>query len=282
MYKLEDGIIKLENGVIKEGLIAVASGKGGVGKSTVTVNLAIALAEMGKSVGILDADVHGFSIPRIIGLKDSVKVKDKKLIIPPVVNNIKVISMGSFTSEKSPVVWRAPLLSGALQQFLQEVEWGELDYLLLDLPPGTGDMALDIMQKLPHAELLVITTPQTTAVNVAGRIGKVAEGLDIDIIGIIENMSYYQCSDCGNKEFIFGQGGGQKLAEELNTVLLGQLPLDINTRQGSDQGLPIVKEDPEAEISQRYREISGKIDSREHKFDPNKKPLALSDGLACH
>jgi len=282
MYKIKDEVIKLENGTINEGLIAIASGKGGVGKSTITVNLAITLAEAGKRVGILDADIHGFSIPRIIGLKDETKVRDEKIIMPPESFGIKVISMGSFVGERNPVVWRAPLLSGTLQQFMQDVEWGALDYLLLDLPPGTGDMALDIMQKLPHAEILVVTTPQPTAVNVAGRIGKVAERLDIDILGVIENMSYFQCSDCGNKEYIFGQGGGIELAEELNTDLLGQLPLDPIARQGSDAGLPIVKDKPELEISNVYKDISNKIISRNSKFDPDKKPIALQNGPACH
>ena len=282
MYKVEEGKIQLENGSISEGLIAIASGKGGVGKSTVTVNLAISLAKAGKKVGILDADIYGFSIPRIIGLKDEAKTKDNKTIIPPKSFNIKVISMGSFVDEKNPVVWRAPLLSGALQQFMQDVEWGELDYLLLDLPPGTGDMALDIMQNLPHAEVLVVTTPQPTAVHVAGRIGKVAEKLDVDVLGVIENMSYFRCDDCGHKEYIFGQGGGKDLAKELNTDLLGQLPLDPIARQASDDGLPIVEAKKELEITKVYKKISETITAKNSEFDPNKKPISLQNGPTCH
>ncbi|MDI3547338.1 MAG: ATP-binding protein involved in chromosome partitioning [Halanaerobiales bacterium] len=278
MYEVQDGKLKLEHGSISEGLIAVASGKGGVGKSTVTVNLALALSKLGKEVGIIDADIHGFSIPRLLGLKDQPRAYNENEIIPPEEKGIKVMSMGSFVEEENPVIWRAPLLLGALQQFMQDVHWGELDYLLLDLPPGTGDMALNIMQKLPHAEILVVTTPQITATNVAGRIGKLAEKMDTGLVGVIENMSYYQCSDCGHKDYIFGQGGGKKLAEELKTELLGELPLVPEVRVGGDEGKPIIITDPDSEITKKYFDIAEKISARENEFNPELKPIFLKGG----
>lgn len=278
MYEVQDGKLKLEHGSISEGLIAVASGKGGVGKSTVTVNLALALSKLGKEVGIIDADIHGFSIPRLLGLKDQPRAYNENEIIPPEEKGIKVMSMGSFVEEENPVIWRAPLLLGALQQFMQDVHWGELDYLLLDLPPGTGDMALNIMQKLPHAEILVVTTPQITAINVAGRIGKLAEKMDTGLVGVIENMSYYQCPDCGHKDYIFGQGGGKKLAEELKTELLGELPLVPEVRVGGDEGKPIIITDPDSEITKKYFDIAEKISVRENEFNPELKPIFLKSG----
>jgi len=211
MYEVLNGKLKLEHGSISKGLVAVASGKGGVGKSTVTVNLAVALNKLGKKVGIIDADVHGFSVPRILGLKEGPKTMNEKEIIPPQEKGIKVMSMGSFVEENNPIIWRAPLLASALQQFMKDVHWGDLDYLLFDLPPGTGDMPLNIMQKLPHAEILIVSTPQITATNVAGRIGKMAEKMNSEIIGIIENMSYYQCPECGHREYIFGEIRGNQL-----------------------------------------------------------------------
>jgi ATP-binding protein involved in chromosome partitioning len=268
MYKVEDGRLKLEHGSINEGLIAVASGKGGVGKSTVTVNLAVILAELGKKVGIIDADIHGFSVPRLLGLKELPKSKNEKEIIPPEEKGIKVMSMGSFVNEDNPVIWRGPLLFKALQQFMKDVHWGDLDYLLLDLPPGTGDMPLNIMQKLPHSEILIVTTPQIVAINVAGRIGRMAEKLNAGLLGIIENMSYYQCPECGHRENIFGQGGGRKLAKELKTEFLGELPLVSAVRVGGDEGKPIIDLDPDLEIIQLYRQIVDKIIVRDHQFTP--------------
>ncbi len=275
MYKVENNKLKFNHGSINEGLIAVASGKGGVGKSTVTVNLAVALAQLDKNVGIIDADVHGFSVPRIIGLKKEAKAVNEKEIMPPEASGVKVISMGSFVGEGSPVIWRGPLLSKALQQFIDDVHWGELDYLLLDLPPGTGDMALNIMQKLPHAETLIVTTPQITATNVAGRIGKMAEKMDSTLLGIIENMSYFQCSKCGNREYIFGQGGGEVLAEQLNTKLLGKLPLVTSVRENGDKGKPVVAIDKESPVSKGFYDIARTIINREIKFDTEKSPMSF-------
>lgn len=273
MYEVKEKKLILKQGTVNEGLIAVASGKGGVGKSTVTVNLATALVKKGKKVGIIDADIHGFSVPRILGLGEQVMARSEKEIIPPAREGIKVMSMGSFVEEDNPVVWRAPLLLGILQQFMEDVVWGELDYLLFDLPPGTGDMALNIMQKLPHASLLVVTTPQQTAASVAGRIAILAEKLNIQLLGIIENMSYFQCSDCGKKEYIFGQGGGKELAERLRTQLLAELPLLPLVRQSSDQGQPILYTEPESEIAQKYLEIAEKVIGKAKGFDPSIKPV---------
>ncbi|MFW6034667.1 MAG: Mrp/NBP35 family ATP-binding protein [Halothermotrichaceae bacterium] len=273
MYELKEDKLQLNHGSINKGIIAVASGKGGVGKSTVTVNLAASFKNLDNTVGIIDADIHGFSIPRIIGLKEKPQPLNEKEINPPEADGIKIMSMGSFVAEEDPVIWRAPLLLGALQQFMQDVHWGKLDYLLLDLPPGTGDMALNIMQKLPHAQILVVTTPQITATSVAGRIARAAEKLNIDVTGVIENMSYYQCPDCGRKEYIFGQGGGQKLADQLDTKLLGELPLLPEVRKGGDQGLPVVDNQPDLNISRNYNKIAERIVQFQKKFDPDKQAV---------
>ena len=279
MYTVSEGKIKLEHGSINDGIIAIASGKGGVGKSTVTANLAIALQKEGKQVGIIDADVHGFSIPRIIGLEEQVKVEqESELIHPAEKMGVKVISMGSFVHEKNPVIWRSPLLLGALQQFFKDVLWGDLDYLLLDLPPGTGDMSLNIMQKLPHARTMIVTTPQITATNVAGRVGHMAEKMDSDILGIVENMAYYECSECGNKEYIFGKGGGEELAELLGVDLLGQLPLMTHVREGGDKGNPVVDENSNDDISQEFLKIAREVIKRKKEFDPSLKPMNLEGG----
>ena len=279
MYEIKDGKIELEHGSISEGLIAIASGKGGVGKSTVTANLAVALQNQGKNVGIIDADVHGFSIPRIIGIEEEVKVEqESELIHPAQKMGVKVISMGSFVNEKNPVIWRSPLLLGALQQFFQDVVWDELDYLLLDLPPGTGDMVLNIMQKLPHARTLIVTTPQVTATNVAGRVGHMAEKMDSEILGIIENMVYYECSECGNKEYIFGKNGGKELAKLLNVDLLGQLPLMKHVREGGDKGNPVVEEANNDDISREFNKIAEEVIKRKKEFDPSLEPMDLKGG----
>lgn len=275
MYEVKDEKLILKQGSISEGLIAVASGKGGVGKSTVTVNLAVALVKKGKKVGIIDADIYGFSVPRILGLTEEPTARNEKEIIPPTREGIKVMSMGSFVEEDKPVIWRAPLLLAALQQFMEDVQWGDLDYLLLDLPPGTGDMPLNIMQRFPHASLLIVTTPQITATSVAGRVGKLAEKLDINLLGIVENMSYYQCSDCGNKEYIFGQGGGKELAEKLETDLLAELPLQSKLRESSDQGQPLLFSEPESDIAKSYIKIGEKVIVNIKEFDPSIKPITL-------
>ncbi|WP_342535187.1 P-loop NTPase [Lysinibacillus sp. FSL K6-1151] len=204
-------------------VISIASGKGGVGKSTVSVNLAVALARLGKKVGLIDADIYGFSVPDMMGVTDMPKVVDNR-IFPVDRLGVKMISMGFFVENNAPIVWRGPMLGKVLDQFFRDVEWGELDYLLLDLPPGTGDVALDIHQMLPSSKEIVVTTPHPTAAFVAARAGAMALQTDHEILGVIENMAWFE-SKSGDREFVFGQGGGPKLADELRTELLGQIPL---------------------------------------------------------
>lgn len=204
--------------------IAIASGKGGVGKSTVSVNLAVALARLGKKVGLIDADIYGFSVPDMMGITEMPVVKNDR-IYPVDRMGVKVISMGFFVENNAPIVWRGPMLGKVLDQFFKDVEWGELDYLLLDLPPGTGDVALDIHQMLPSSKEVVVTTPHPTAAFVAARAGAMALQTNHEILGVIENMAYFESKVTGEKEFVFGQGGGPKLADELRTDLLGQIPL---------------------------------------------------------
>jgi ATP-binding protein involved in chromosome partitioning len=206
--------------------IAIASGKGGVGKSTVTVNLAVALARLGKKVGLVDADIYGFSVPDMMGIEERPGM-DNNRIVPVERFGVKVISMGFFVEENTPVIWRGPMLGKMLRNFFSEVNWGELDYLLLDLPPGTGDVALDVHQMIPQSKEVIVTTPHATASFVAARAGAMALHTNHEILGVVENMSYYSCSDCGKKDYIFGRGGGGKLAEELHTQLLAQIPLGV-------------------------------------------------------
>ncbi|QHS23976.1 P-loop NTPase [Virgibacillus sp. MSP4-1] len=204
--------------------IAVASGKGGVGKSTVTVNLAVALARLGKKVGIVDADIYGFSVPDMMGVENRPQVRGEK-IIPVERFGVKIVSMGFFVEDNSPIIWRGPMLGKMLTSFFKEVEWGDLDYLLLDLPPGTGDMALDVHSMLPSSKELIVTTPHPTAAFVAARAGQMALKTEHEILGVIENMAYFESTLTGEKEYVFGQGGGDKLAEVLKTDVLGRLPL---------------------------------------------------------
>ncbi len=205
--------------------ISIASGKGGVGKSTVTVNLAVSLARLGKKVGIVDADIYGFSVPDMMGIENRPKVRGEK-IIPVERFGVQVISMGFFVEDNSPIIWRGPMLGKMLQSFFKEVEWGDLDYLLLDLPPGTGDIAMDVQTLLPSSKQIIVTTPHPTAAFVAARAGQMALKAEHEILGVIENMAYFESKLTGQKEFVFGEGGGDKLAEVLQTEVLGRLPLE--------------------------------------------------------
>lgn len=219
-------------------IIAVASGKGGVGKSTFTANLAVALARDGLAVGALDADVYGFSLPRALGIEGQPTIVGEMLI--PLENyGVRLMSMGFFANDENPVIWRGPMLHKAITQFITDVHWGVLDCLLIDLPPGTGDVSITISQALPEAEVLVITTPQPAAYSVAGRVAKMAEKTNLRVIGVVENMAYYQLPD-GSRDYIFGRGGGEALANRLGVPLLGQVPIETRLREGGDQGHPIV------------------------------------------
>ncbi|MEW4212161.1 Mrp/NBP35 family ATP-binding protein [Priestia megaterium] len=236
--------------------IAIASGKGGVGKSTVSVNLAVSLARLGKKVGLIDADIYGFSVPDMMGITQRPVVEGEK-IIPVDRFGVKVISMGFFVEDNSPVIWRGPMLGKMLTSFFTEVEWGELDYLLLDLPPGTGDVALDVHSMLPACKEVIITTPHPTAAFVAARAGAMALKTDHEVIGVVENMAYFESQLTGEKEYVFGKGGGPKLAEELQTELLGQLPLSQPDWNEEDFAPSIY--DESHRLGKIYGEIASKI-----------------------
>ncbi|UJW33246.1 Mrp/NBP35 family ATP-binding protein [Saccharothrix sp. AJ9571] len=244
----------------------VASGKGGVGKSSVTVNLAVAMAQRGLSVGVVDADIYGHSVPRMLGAREK-PTKVDTMIMPPQAHGVKVISIGMFTPGNEPVVWRGPMLHRALQQFLADVFWGDLDILLLDLPPGTGDIAISVAQLIPNAEILVVTTPQQAAAEVAERAGAIALQTRQRVAGVIENMSWLETAD-GSRMEIFGSGGGQSVADSLSKAvgspvpLLGQVPLDPRLREQGDAGTPIVLAAPDAPASQVLREAATKLSVR--------------------
>jgi ATP-binding protein involved in chromosome partitioning len=246
---------------------AVASGKGGVGKSSVTVNLAAALAASGQKVGVVDADIYGHSVPRMLGVTGR-PTPVEKMIMPPSAHGVKVISIGMFTDGNRPVVWRGPMLHRALQQFLADVYWGDLDVLLLDLPPGTGDIAISVAQMLPSAELLIVTTPQLAAAEVAERAGAIATQTHQRITGVIENMAYLVCAHCGEQTDIFGSGGGATVAAALSRLsgtqvpLLGQVPLDVRLREGGDSGIPLVLGDPDCPAGLALRKIADDLGAR--------------------
>ncbi len=222
--------------------IAIASGKGGVGKSTVSVNMAVALSRLGKKVGLIDADIYGFSVPDMMGIQEMPVVKDDR-IYPVERMGVKVISMGFFVENNAPIVWRGPMLGKVLDQFFRDVEWGDLDYLLLDLPPGTGDVALDLHQMLPASKEIVVTTPHPTAAFVAARAGAMALQTNHEILGVVENMAWFQSKLTGEREYVFGRGGGPKLAEELRTDLLGQVPLGQPDWEDEDFAPSVYAED---------------------------------------
>ena len=246
---------------------AVASGKGGVGKSSVTVNLAAALAAGGHKIGVVDADIYGHSVPRMLGVTGR-PTPVENMIMPPSAHDVKVISIGMFTKGNTPVVWRGPMLHRALQQFLADVYWGDLDVLLLDLPPGTGDVAISVAQMLPSAELLVVTTPQLAASEVAERAGAIAMQTHQRIAGVIENMSYLLCPHCGEQTEIFGSGGGASVAAALSRLtgapvpLLGQVPIDVRLREGGDAGVPLVLGEPDSPAGLALQKIADELGAR--------------------
>jgi ATP-binding protein involved in chromosome partitioning len=233
-------------------VVCIGSGKGGVGKSTITANLAAALAADGKKVGVLDADVWGYSIPRMFGVSGRPPVSPQRKILPLEGHGVKVMSIGFFVEEDSAVVWRGPMLHKALTQFLEDVEWGELDFLLVDLPPGTGDVSMTLAQLLPQAKFLIVTTPQPVAQKVARRAAEMAHKVDLEIGGVIENMAAFVTPD-GERYALFGEGGGQALADELDVPMLGKVPLTMPLREQSDAGEPLVFTDPDDPAAQAVR-----------------------------
>jgi ATP-binding protein involved in chromosome partitioning len=238
-------------------VIGVSSGKGGVGKSTVTVNLAIALAQAGHRVGLLDADVYGFSAPKMLGTDhDPIIIGD--MVIPTSAHGVKCLSMGYFVPDDQPVIWRGPMLHKAIQQFLTDAYWGEPDFVLIDMPPGTGDVALTLAEVMPRAEIIVVTTPQAAAQRVAQRSAFAARRLKLSVRGVVENMSWFTGDD-GKRYELFGSGGGATLAADLGIPLLGQVPLVKAVRQGGDEGRPVTAVDPDSETAQAFRAVAGKL-----------------------
>lgn len=240
---------------IAAAIYAVASGKGGVGKSSVAANLAVALAQQGKSVGLLDADVWGYSVPALFGARRSPVAMYEKML-PVEAHGVRLMSMGFFVEDGAPIVWRGPMLHKALTQFVDEVHWGELDVLLLDLPPGTGDVTLSVLELLPEAALLAVTTPQPAARAVASRVGVMAKDAHMPLAGVIENMSQLQCAHCGQSTALFGSGGGAQLAAELDVPLLGRIPLDIALREAGDRGIPVVIDAPHSASASALTDVA--------------------------
>ena len=239
-------------------VLGISSGKGGVGKSSVTVNLAVTLARLGHDVAVLDADVYGFSVPKMLGITQAPVVIDQ-MIVPPVAYGVKVISMGFFAGEDQPVIWRGPMLHKALEQFLTDVYWGEPDYLLVDMPPGTGDVALSMAQFMPRSEVYVVTTPQAAAQRVAQRSALMAEKVRLEVHGVIENMSWFTGDD-GKRYEIFGSGGGESLAERLGVPLVGKVPLVPALREGCDDGVPVTVADPDGEAAAAFESIAARVE----------------------
>jgi ATP-binding protein involved in chromosome partitioning len=240
-------------------IIAVGSGKGGVGKSTVATNLAVGLGQTGARVGLLDADIYGPSIPIMMGKNEQVGIDENNRIIPLENHGIKFISMGLFVPGDKPLIWRGPMAHKALEQCLFQVEWGELDYLVVDLPPGTGDVHLTLVQSVPVTGGVIVSTPQDVGWTISLKTLRMFQQTNVAILGIIENMSYYVCPHCGEREHIFGSSGALNASEELGVPFLGEIPIDIRIRQQADEGTPIVAADPNSPSSQAYREILGHL-----------------------
>ncbi|MCC7106116.1 MAG: Mrp/NBP35 family ATP-binding protein [Chloroflexi bacterium] len=241
-------------------VIAVASGKGGVGKSTTSVNTALALAETGARVGLLDADIYGPNIPLMMGLKERPPLLGEEgRIVPPVRYGIKLMSIGFFLEEDNPVIWRGPMVHGAIQQFLRDVDWGELDYMVVDLPPGTGDAPLSLAQMVPMSGVVVVTTPQDVAIQDVAKGLAMFKKLEVPIVGVVENMSYFICNTCGTQHELFGRGGGERIAGAFNVPFLGKIPLQPDIRHGGDEGRPYILTHPRAPESDAYRLMVGSL-----------------------
>jgi ATP-binding protein involved in chromosome partitioning len=252
-HEVQQGLSPLPN---VKNIIAIASGKGGVGKSTVSANLALALKAEGASVGVLDADIYGPSQPRMLGISGRPDSKDGKRIEPKQNHGIQVMSIGFMIEEDTAMIWRGPMVTQALQQLLGETNWSDLDYLIIDLPPGTGDIQLTLCQRVPVSGAIIVTTPQDIALLDARKGLKMFEKVNVPVLGVIENMATHICSQCGHEEHIFGEGGGARLADQYHVPLLGSLPLDIRIREQADGGTPTVVAMPDSDIAVRYREIA--------------------------
>jgi ATP-binding protein involved in chromosome partitioning len=241
-------------------VIAVASGKGGVGKSTTSVNLAVALSQTGARVGLLDADIYGPNVPLMMGIKDKPEIAGTNGAIEPVVRfGIKLVSIGFFLDESKPVIWRGPMVHGAIQQFLRDFDWGELDYLVIDLPPGTGDAPLSLSQLIPLSGVVIVTTPQDVALQDVAKGMAMFKQLEVPVIGVIENMSYFICPNCDAKHELFGRGGGERIANAFDVPFLGQIPLQPNVRLGGDQGQPVVIADPDSPAATALMSVAGEV-----------------------
>ena len=258
-HSVQHGVKRLEN---VKNIIAVASGKGGVGKSTTSVNLALALASEGATVGLLDADIYGPSQPRMMGLSGQPESKDGKSLEPMENYGVQTMSIGFLIDEETPMIWRGPMVTQALEQLLNDTKWRDLDYLIIDLPPGTGDTQLTLAQKVPVSGAIIVTTPQDIALLDARKGLKMFEKVEVPILGIVENMSTHVCSQCGHEEHIFGEGGGKTMAGEAGIELLGALPLEMGIRLQADSGKPTVVSDPNSRTSEIYREIGRKAAAR--------------------
>ena len=238
--------------------MAIGSGKGGVGKSTVSVNLALAFARAGAAVGLMDADIYGPNDPQMLGLKTKPEVQDRKLV-PVTVHGIKLMSMAFFLKEDEPVVWRGPMLHGAMKQFLGDVLWGKLDYLFIDLPPGTGDVQLTLSQIIPLTGAVLVTTPQDVALLDVRKAAAMFKKVNVPILGVIENMSYFNCPHCGERVEVFSHGGGKRVAEQFGAQFLGEIPLDVRVRQGGDDGRPVVVHDPKSGPALAFKDMAEKL-----------------------
>lgn len=243
-------------------ILAIASGKGGVGKSTVTVNLALALAKTGARVGILDADIYGPSQPIMLGIHDSPELNAQKKLIPLTNHGIQSMSIGYLINDKTPMIWRGPMVSMALQQLLNDTAWDNLDYLLIDLPPGTGDIHLTLTQKVPVTSAIIVTTPQDLALQDVRRAQEMFQKMNIHVLGVVENMSTHVCSHCGHEEAIFGKDGAKRFAEQYHLELLGALPLSKQIREQAESGTPTVVADPDGEMTKLYQAIADKVASK--------------------
>jgi ATP-binding protein involved in chromosome partitioning len=254
-HKVQKELTPLPN---VKNIIAVASGKGGVGKSTTAVNLALALVAEGAKVGVLDADIYGPSVPRMLGVSGKPDTKDGQHLEPKLAHGVQAMSIGFMIEEDTPMIWRGPMVTQALTQLLNETNWVDLDYLIIDLPPGTGDIQLTLCQRVPVSGALIVTTPQDIALLDAKKALKMFEKVDVPVLGIVENMALHTCSQCGHTEHVFGAGGGEKMAQQYGVPLLGSLPLDIHIREQADGGKPSVVADPASAVAASYRDIARK------------------------